>query len=206
KQPGIGRTIHPTHSVAIWAKHKAYLLNIGNNTFGKNSIFGKLHKINGKLVFFGVPFHESCTYVHYIEKMHGVPYRYMRKYRGRILMDGRQNKEEFYFFYKYSFFYTSMLKFEEHLLKKGLLKEVKVGEGAISMIESDCLFKEGYKQLDKDIYFFLKNESIVLKLFNRFIYPFLKYLPWSVRILHNIGLKFPRCIKRLRNSLDFMQN
>ncbi len=84
-----------------------------------------------------------------------------------------------------------MLRLENDLKERGLLKEVKAGEGSISVIESDSLLKEGLKLLDKDIYFFLKNNSI-FKLFNVCIYPFLRYAPWLVRIVDRAASKFLR--------------
>ena len=191
KQEGVSRTIHPSHSSAVWGKNKEGFLNIGKDTFDENSIFGKLHKGNGKLVFFGAPLHISCTYLHYIEQKYEVPYRCMRKYEVKIIKDGKEYEDVFSFYYKYSFFYTDMLRLENDLKERGLLKEVKAGEGSISVIESDSLLKEGLKLLDKDIYFFLKNNSI-FKLFNVCIYPFLRYAPWLVRIVDRAASKFLR--------------
>ena len=76
KRQDVIRTIHPNHSVAIWGNNKYELSKISEDTFDENSIFGKLHKLNGKTVFFGAPF-QSCTFIHYIEQMHKVPYRYI---------------------------------------------------------------------------------------------------------------------------------
>ncbi len=160
KQPDVSRTIHPIFSVVIWGKHKNNLLNIGKDSFDKKSIFGKLHQMNGKIVFLGAPF-QSCTYIHYIEQMHGIPYRYMKTFKGKIRMGDMEYKDEYTYFVRYLdknvIFDTSRL--EKHLLEKGLIKEVRLGSGRILMIESDVLFKEGCKLLDQDIYFFLKEEA-----------------------------------------------
>ena len=191
KQEDVSRTIHPSHSVVVLGGHKNELLNIGKDTFGQGSVFEKFHKLNGKLVFFGTPFHEACTFIHYIEQMYEVPYRYMRKYKGKIIKDDKEYEDEFLFYYKYSFFYTDMLSLEKHLKENGLLKEVKAGEGNISVIESDNLLKEGLKLLDKDVFFFLKNNSI-FKVFNVCIYPFLKYAQWLVKIADKAASRFLR--------------
>jgi len=194
KQESVSRTIHPSHSVVVWGKYKKELMGISKDTFGQGSVFEKFHKLNGKLVFFGTPFHEACTFIHYIEQMYEVPYRYMRQYKGKIIKDGKEYEDEFSFYYKYSFFYTDMLNLEKHLKENGLLKEVKAGDGSISVIESDSLLKEGLKLLDKDIFFFLKNNSI-FKIFNFCIYPFLRYATWLVKIMDNIASKFLRRVE-----------
>jgi len=189
KQPDVSRTLHPTHCVAIFGRRKNEILSVGKGTFDRDSIFGKLHKINCKFIFLGAPF-RICTFIHYIENMHKVPYRYMKKFRGRIIADGKEYEDEFLVYCKYFFFFNTMLGLENHLLKKGMLKEVKVGYGIISMIEANHLFDEGFKLLDKDIYFLVKNEPFIFNLFNKIIYPFLIYLPWPFRIINNLVLRF----------------
>ncbi len=189
KQHDATRTIHPSHSFAVWGKHKNDLLKIGKDTFDKNSVFGKFHQLNGKIVFFGAPF-GSCTFVHYIEQAHGVPYRHIKKFRVNIIAGGKGYEDEITFNYKYSVFFISLQKLEKHLLEKGIMKEVKVGNGRILMVLADDLFKEGCKLLDKDIYFFLKNEPFIFRLFNICIYLFLKYMPWPVKILDHIAKKY----------------
>jgi len=181
-QQDVVRTIQPNHSVAIWGRHNKYLSEIGKDSFDESSIFGKLHKMNGKIVFLGVPFHKSCTFVHYIEQIHGVPYRHIKKFKCRIILEDKEYEDEFSIYYRYSFFFNSMSGLEEHLTKKGLLKEVKVGNGKIAMVECSRLFKEGYKLLDKDAYFLLKKEPFIFKLFNYGMYPFLRYMQLPLKI------------------------
>ncbi len=159
KQPDVNRTIHPIFSVAIWGNHKNEFLNISKDSFDENSIFGKFHQMNGKIVFLGTPF-QSCTYIHYIEQMHGIPYRYMKTFKGKIRIGDMEYKDEFTYFVRFLdknvILDTSRL--EKHLFGKGLMNEVKLGNGRILTIESDVMFKEGRNLLDQDIYFFLKEE------------------------------------------------
>lgn len=202
KQTDVSRTIHPTHSVAVWGKHKKDFLNIGKCTFGKGSIFGKIHGMNCKIVFLGVPFHKSCTFIHYIEEMHKVPYRYMKKIRGKIIAD-KKYEDEFDFYYKYACFFNSFIGLERHVVKKGFLKEVRVGHGTISMIEPNKLFEEGCKLLDQDIYFLLRNDKPIFKLINKGLYLFLIYTPWPLKILNEAGSKVFRFIKlAFKNQKD----
>ena len=188
KQPEVIRTTHPNHSVAIWGNNKHELSNIGKDTFDENSIFGKLHKLDGKIVFFGAPF-QSCTFIHYIEQMHKVPYRYMKKFRGKVIINGSEHDEEISFYNKYSVFFSSFSRLEKHLLENGIMKNVKVGAGNIMAVKCRDLFDEGYKLLDKDIFFFLKNEPIIFGLFNKISYPLLRYFPLPIKILDKAASK-----------------
>lgn len=184
KQTDVSRTLHPNHSVAVWGKHKDFLLKVGKDTFDKNSIFGKLRNLHGKIVFFGAPF-QSCTYVHYIEQMHTVPYRYMRKHHGKIINKGKEYKDEITVYYKYFPFFTLLSLLEKQLLEKKLMKEIALGKGKIQVIEADTLLKEGTSLLDNDIYSFLKNEPKIFGIFNRISYFFLKNEPKIFGLLNN---------------------
>ena len=190
KQPGVSRTLHPNHSVAIWGKHKNELLNIGKGTFDEDSIFGKLHKMGGKIVSFGIPSCNARSFVHYIEYKHGVPYRYMKKFRGKLVVKGKEYEDEFTFYYRYFFILNSMLKLEKYLLERKIMREVRIGDGLISSIRSDELFREGYELLNRDIHFFLEDSAPILKLYNRIMCFFLRFIPWPFRIFNNIVSRY----------------
>jgi len=188
KQNDVIRTEHPNHSIAVYGKRKDYFAAESKNTFGKDSVFGKLHDNNGKIVFLGAPF-QSCTFIHYIEQIHKVPYRRMKTLKGKIIADGKEHEEEIVFYEKYKVFFSSFSRLEKHLLEKGLMKDVELGAGNIMVIECKDLFDEGYKLLDKDIYYFLKNDPMIFGLFNKMSYPFLKYFPLPVKVLDKIASK-----------------
>lgn len=158
KQPDVKRTIHPIFSSAIWGKHQEEFLNISKDSFCEDSIFGKLHKLKGKIVFFGAPF-QSCTFIHHIEQTHGVPYRYMKKFKGIIKKDDIEHQDEYSYLVR-DLKQNSILnatKLLKYLQNNSFIKEKKIGYGYISVIEADVLFSEGMKLLDKDIYFFLNH-------------------------------------------------
>lgn len=188
KQKGVIRTSHPNHSVAVYGKRREYFAAESKDTFGKDSVFRKLYDDNGKIIFFGAPF-QSCTFIHYIEQMHKVPYRYMKKFRGKVIINGSEYDEEISFYSKYSVFFSSFSRLEKHLLEKGIMKNVKVGAGNIMAVKCKDLFDEGCKFLDKDIFSLLKNDPVLFGLFNKLSYPFLKYFPLPIKILDKAASK-----------------
>lgn len=157
KQPDIARTIHPIFSVALWGRYKNRLLNISHDSFDKDSIFGKLHRIKGKILFLGAPF-RSCTYIHYIEQAHGAPYRYIKTFKGKIKNGDREYEDEYTYLVRYldRNVILDTRKLESYLLEKKMMKEAMLGNGRILAIGAEILFKEGRGLLDKNIYFFLK--------------------------------------------------
>jgi len=189
KQEGVVRTSHPNHSIAAYGKRREYFAAESKDTFGRDSIFGKLYDDNGKIIFFGAPF-QSCTFIHYIEQMHKVPYRHMKKFRGKVIINGNEHDEEISFYAKYNVFFSSFSRLEKHLLENGIMKNVQVGAGNIMAVKCRDLFDEGYKLLDKDTFFFLKNDPVIFGIFNKLSYPFLRYFPLPIRILDKMVFKF----------------
>ncbi len=160
KQPDVDRTLHPIFSVAVRGKCRDDVLDISKDSFDSESVFGKLHRMKGKLLFLGAPF-QSCTYLHYIEQKFGVPYRFIKTFKGEIHDGVRTYKDECTFFVrdmeKDDFCDTSRL--EKYLIKNGFMKEVILGAGRILMIEAETLFDECWKLLEKDINYLLKESK-----------------------------------------------
>ncbi|MBI4088152.1 AAC(3) family N-acetyltransferase [Candidatus Kaiserbacteria bacterium] len=154
--PDVVRTVEPILSVAIWGKHKKYLSAIGNSSYDKNSIFDNFHKLRGKMLFFGS---RACTFLHHVECMHGVPYRFNKRFKGKIRNQGKIYEAEFmYYARRLDRRNTSYFSIAEaDMIKKGLLKKVPVGHSAIASVGSDALFKEVSKNLDRDSEYYLKS-------------------------------------------------
>lgn len=182
KQKDVGRTSHPSHSVAVSGKEKKFFLDISWDTFGEDSVFHKLRQKRAKLVFFGSPLRVACTFIHHIEQSYGVPYRYFKRIPCRILEEEKERAMKITLYYKYSYYFTDMGRLEEVLLDKGLLKQTRLGEGAVQIIDAEELFQEGKRLLGENIFFFLKDSPFLFWLFNRLSYPAIRFLPPLARL------------------------
>ncbi len=81
KRPDFKRTFHPLYSFAVWGKKADELLSINvPNSFGEGTIFDKLSEYNAKALVIGVPALSGFTYIHHVEKLVGVPYRYEKNF------------------------------------------------------------------------------------------------------------------------------
>ena len=82
----------------------------------------------------------------------------MKKFKGKIIDRDKEYEDEYTFFVrdleKDGVLETT--KLEKYLLEKVFMEEIRLGNGRILAIDSDTLYKEGFKLLDKDINFFLK--------------------------------------------------
>jgi len=156
-QPDVSRTKHPIFSFAIWGKDMESYLSISKDSFDQESVFGILHKNHGKILFLGAPF-QSCTFIHYIEQMHGVPYRFIKKFSGTIRSDGRDSQDECTFFVRYldREVAVDLTRLEKDLLEKKILTKKTIGNRNIMTVNTDNLFNEGIRLLNSDINFFLR--------------------------------------------------
>ncbi len=56
--------------------------NDSQNAFGQGTIFEKLYDWNCKALVIGIPALQGLTYIHHVEQMVGVPYRYNKNFTG----------------------------------------------------------------------------------------------------------------------------
>lgn len=153
------RSIHPIFSVAAVGKRAKELTgNLSKNSFGEGSIYDKLSKIkNSKYVVFGVDYF-SCTQIHYIEEMLKAPYRYAKKFKGKITNKNKVYDDEYEFYVRYldRGINPDFDKIEKRLLDKGFLKKVCLGSDFISVVKISDICREAKKMFKKDPAYFIK--------------------------------------------------
>ncbi len=80
KRAGVIRTLHPTHSLAIWSKNEALAKEFAsgeeNQTTpcSRNGCYGKLYDLNAKILLLGVGLNRN-TYMHGVEEWFPIPER-----------------------------------------------------------------------------------------------------------------------------------
>lgn len=77
------RTAHPMHSFCVWGKDQEQLCTMQNlNSFGSDSPFAYMEQNQVIQVMLGTDYQRSMTFVHYVEHMAGVPYRFYKQFTG----------------------------------------------------------------------------------------------------------------------------
>jgi aminoglycoside 3-N-acetyltransferase len=77
------RTRHPLYSFMVWGKDSDYLCHLDNQeAFGANSVFAYLDKMEAKQMALGIGMTEGLTFLHYLEQLVQVPYRYHKIFLG----------------------------------------------------------------------------------------------------------------------------
>ncbi len=86
------RTLDPVFSHLIFGKIKKFdLQKINCEAFGKNSLFSYLKKNNFKIICFCCST-DTMTYIHYIEYLFRVQYRYIKNFNGVIVNERKKTK------------------------------------------------------------------------------------------------------------------
>lgn len=160
QQSGVTRTKHPIFSAAIRGAKQEYFLDIGKDSFDNKSIFGKLRQMDGKIVFFGVNL-AACTYIHHIEQLYGVKYRYLKTFTGQICCNDDTYNDSATFFVRYldRIVELDVSRLEEYLLKNNIMKSSSLGEGKVMAVNAQELFNTTVELLDKDPYYLLSPRS-----------------------------------------------
>lgn len=80
-RPDFSRTAHPLYSFAVWGDRKEELMGIDAiDAFGKGTIFERLYDWDARVLVIGLEPLEGVTYIHHVEQMVGVPYRYNKEF------------------------------------------------------------------------------------------------------------------------------
>lgn len=81
KRSDFARTIHPLYSFAVWgARQKELLENASIDSFGPGTNFENLYDWKAKILAIGLPALCGVSYIHHVEQMVGVPYRYSKDF------------------------------------------------------------------------------------------------------------------------------
>jgi aminoglycoside 3-N-acetyltransferase len=88
--PGVKRTRHPIFSVATIGVGADEVMSARlDDCFGPGTVFDLLNQRNAKIVCLGCDFNR-VTFVHYVEQLYGVSYRYLKSFSGMVIDQGKQ--------------------------------------------------------------------------------------------------------------------
>ena len=134
--------------------------------FGWDSPWGRLHRINAKLMNLGYGIRaDGFTFMHYIENMYGVPYQYNKPYDIKTFNNKKEVKRLYtlsvrYLGYDIEYDYKCV---KEELIKKKIIKSIKLGSAVALLCSASLVFEEVCKMLTKDRYILLEKKPNFIK-------------------------------------------
>jgi len=159
-QPETLRSLDPMMSVALVGEDCDLVLNLGNESIGENSTFDKLSRRKGvKFLFFGVGLGDCFTYMHYLEWLAKVPYRYSRDFYGKITQRDKTWEDKYSLFVRYNNVKPNDASFEygNKLIDTGLLHSVTLGNSSIACVDERDAKGLYLSILENDPYHFIRD-------------------------------------------------
>jgi aminoglycoside 3-N-acetyltransferase len=165
KQPNVIRSMDPLMSIALLGKDIDLAKGISIHSIGKDSTFDKIkNRDDVKFLFLGIPIGECFTYMHYLEWLYNVEYRYERKFTGISHFDDQNFKLEYDLFVRYNGVIPNRNSFiyEQNMYNEGLAQKEIFGNSMISIVEEKKA-NSFYKYcLDSDPYYFVTFDKGIL--------------------------------------------
>jgi len=159
-QPGVYRSLDPLLSLLV--KGKRADLAFGPPTahcFGPDSGFDRLHQAgNVKFLFFGAEFAEYFTYIHYIEKVLDVPYRFDMQFHGTIIDHDGQTFQHTHAIHTQcgGVKLKNFAGLKRELFQEGTLKIKPLGDGEIACISEEDIFQAVTGRICKNPFSFVE--------------------------------------------------
>ncbi len=159
KQAGRYRTMDPLLSLSVPNDLKYNFEKCSNHSLGQGSGLDVIHHMSDvKFLFFGARLGECFTYVHYVEKMLNVPYRFDMHFSGKIISENGQEQECKQSIHTacYGVKPAEYYYFEDYLEKEGYLKKTILGDKLIACISEKDAYREIKSMIEENIHYFLE--------------------------------------------------
>jgi len=151
--PGTVRSLHPTHSVAVWGRYARNLArdHHKHEALGVNSPFHRLARRGGKVLFIGVDF-TKASLVHVAESVARAPYQdiFYPNYRRRTTLVAANGRRIRYMPKENPGDSSGFLVLQEHMRKKGLLVTGRLGRARVILVDARQLIANALELLSRD--------------------------------------------------------
>ena len=158
KQPDVIRSIDPLMSVALLGDDVDLVKGVGHYSCGENSTFDKLHhRENVKFLMFGPKIGYCLTYMHYLEWLFGVEYRYNRAFVGNIQNGDEVYQDEYQLFTRYNGVTPNdgSYRYEQFMYDAGVAEHIGLGGANIAVVEEKEATEMYFRCLQKDPNYFV---------------------------------------------------
>jgi aminoglycoside N3'-acetyltransferase len=153
------RTLTPACSFCIY-NNNGFLLEPVENVFSKESTFGELVKYDSTVVFLGAPF-SSNTFLHHIEEVLDIGYRYIKPFAGVINRD--EGPQQFVLQYRVRPHSGSVDydwdRLVPDLIDQKVLHELPLGQGKFSWFRARDLMDYWGRRMKEDEMYILTPDS-----------------------------------------------
>jgi len=152
--PRAKRVFHPFYSFAILGKHAETLGNLRyKSSYERNSVFGKLRDLDGKIMVIGLSYNNSMTFFHHIEQMEGVDYRFLKQFTGEVTDEnGHTYTDTFEMLVRdIDKGVMTMVDPMGGLMEKaGIIKVCRIGEADVKLMKANEVYEFTAREMKRD--------------------------------------------------------
>src|SRR5574339_918011 len=154
KDPRAKRVFHPIYSFAILGKHAEMLGSLRyKSSYERNSVFGKLRDLDGKIMVIGLSYTNSMTFFHHIEQMEGVDYRFLKQFTGEVTDEnGRTYTDTFEMLVRDidKGVMTEVDPMGELMEQAGIIQSAKIGEADVKLMKANEVYEFTAREMKRD--------------------------------------------------------
>jgi aminoglycoside 3-N-acetyltransferase len=163
--PRAKRVFHPFYSFAILGKHAEMLGSLRyKSSYERNSVFGKLRDLDGKIMVIGLSYTNSMTFFHHIEQMEGVDYRFLKQFTGEVTDEnGTTYTDTFEMLVRDidKGVITEVDPMGELMEQAGVIKSVKIGEADVKLMKANEVYEFTAREMRRDphLLYYIKKDK-----------------------------------------------
>jgi len=161
RKKGVLRSLHPTHPVLAYGKDAVWIVEGHEECVfpcGKNTPFDKFRSLNGKILFFDVPF-RTFTFLHYLEDLikDSLPFPVYTAEPFTVRVIDYNGKE--FGMNTYAFSDTAVQTrnpeiLEKNLLKENLLIKKRIGKTKLMLVSAENAVLCTKRMMERNSFFY----------------------------------------------------
>lgn len=163
KDPDSFRSSDANFSICAIGKNAEYFCSFSpEHSFGDGSFWEKFLKLNGIICNFN--FDSGSTFIHYIEKLFRVPYRYDKLFIGKLIGENNSIEKTYYHFvydYDHPEFAPNFENFHRIAVLENIVNESNLGKGKIVSVSSSDVLRIFEKFYSINNYVFTKKYLVL---------------------------------------------
>jgi aminoglycoside N3'-acetyltransferase len=160
------RTPQPLHSYLVFGEKKKEIKKLSYKTsWGEGSILDFMSKNNARICTVGLPWNRGCAYLHKFEEDYQVPWRYFKRYKGKMYLNKKfisKCEEIKYSLPKIDGELYNYYPFIKHIKKSKSFCKNDNKFFTIESVKTTCLDKIGRKIFLKDPWCIIKKRHSLI--------------------------------------------
>ncbi|MFT3892250.1 MAG: AAC(3) family N-acetyltransferase [Anaerolineales bacterium] len=164
--PRAKRVFHPFYSFAVLGKHAEMLGSLRyKSAYERDSVFGKLRDLDGKIMVIGLAYNDSMTFFHHIEQMEGVDYRFLKQFTGEVTDEnGNTYTDTFEMLVRDidKGVRTMVDPMGKLMEEAGVIQSAKIGEANVKLMKANEVYAFTAREMKRDphlLYYIDKSQA-----------------------------------------------